>query len=175
MVEEMLAAGARAARLLMGYAPPFHWLWRDLCEALEEHRVPAFLDFASTGWGPPFGSTASVPDAAAIDGLREICLAHPGLPMILSNCVGGLGLAYPTLPLMRLAPNLHIDITAVLQYWRTAATELGPERVLFATGMPFTDPGTYVSNVQYAHEIDGEAKRMISGGNLRRLLAEVRP
>ena len=35
MVEEMLAAGVRAARLMMGHVPPMHWIWKDLCEALE--------------------------------------------------------------------------------------------------------------------------------------------
>jgi len=174
MVEEMLAAGVKVARLMMGAAPPLHWLWEDLCEALEEHRVPCMLDFAPAGYGPPAGSTQGVPDASAVHHLREICLAHPALPMILSHASGGLGLSYPTLPLMRRVPNLHIDITSVVDYWRRAAVEIAPQRVLFATGMPFYDPATFVSNVQYAHEIDTEAKKMICGDNLRRLMEAVR-
>ncbi len=174
MVEEMLAAGVRAARLMMGVAPPLHWLWRPLCEALEAHRVPCFLDFAPTTWHPAHASTQANPSDWAIDQLRTICLAHPELPMVLSNVQGGLGIAYPILPLMRRVPNLHIDITAVMDWWRKAAAELGPERVLFATGMPFCDPATFVSNVQYAHEIGDAAKQAICGGNLSRLLEAVR-
>ncbi|MBM4033015.1 MAG: hypothetical protein FJ291_14685 [Planctomycetes bacterium] len=174
MVEEMRAAGVRAARLMMGVAPPLHWFWRDLCEALEAHRVPCFLDFAPTTWSPAHASTQANPSDWAIDQLRDICLAHPDLPMVLSNVQGGLGIAYPILPLMRRVANLHIDITAVMDWWRKAAAELGPQRVLFATGMPFCDPATFVSNVQYAHGIGDAAKQAICGGNLRRLLEAVR-
>jgi len=173
LVEEMLAAGVRAARLMMGVAPPLPWVWDDLCGALEAHRVPCFLDFAPTGNQWPHGSTQGNPSDWAIDQLRQLCLAHPRLPMILSHVQGGLGVTYSILPLVRWVPNLHIDITAVMDYWRKAATELGPERVFFATGMPFCDPAILVSNVQYAHEIDDAAKRMICGENLRRLLEAV--
>jgi len=174
MVEDMLAAGVRVARLMMGVVRPLHWMWKDLCEALEEHRVPCLLDFGKAGWGWPFGSTLGNPDDLMVDELRTICLAHPDLQMVLSHASGGLGLSREVLPLMRRVPNLHLDITSIMDYWRTAATELGPERVFFATGMPFYEPGILVSNVQYAHEIDDEAKKRICGGNLRRLMEGVR-
>jgi len=174
LVEEMLGEGVKVARLMMGVAPPLGWLWDDLLAALEEHRLPCMLDFAATSPSGPAGSTQGLPDAWAVDALRDLCLAHPGLPMVLSHASGGLGLSHPTLPLLRRVPNLHVDITAVVDYWRKAATELGPHRVFFATGMPFYDPGIFVSNVQYAHEINTEAKRAICGGNLRRLIACVR-
>jgi len=167
LVEEMLEAGVRAARLPMKAAPPLPWLWEDLCSALEEHRVPCFLDFGGVStWG-----TLTDTD---VNGLREIALAHPELPLILSNIVGGLGIHYAVLPLIRRTGNVHIDTTGVLEYWREVAREAGPERVLFATAAPFTDPGIYVSNVQYARGLNEEAKRLISGGNLRRLLEGVR-
>ena len=173
MVREMLAAGVKVARLMMGVAPPLLWLWDDLCAALEAHRVPCFLDFAPTGYKDPYGATNVSPDANVVDRLRDICLAHPKLPMILSHVVGGLGISYPILPLMRRVPNLHMDITSIVDYWRRAARELGPERVFFATGAPFFDPATFVGNVQYAHEIDEDAKRKICGDNLRRLMEAV--
>jgi len=167
LVEEMLEAGVSAARLPMRAAPPLPWMWEDLCSALEEHRVPCFLDFGGVStWG-------ALTDAD-VNGLRELALAHPELPLILSNIVGGLGIHYAVLPLIRRTGNVHIDTTGVLEYWREAAQEAGPERVIFATGAPFTDPGIYVSNVQYARELDEEAKRLISGDNLRRLLEGVR-
>jgi len=173
MVEEMLAAGVRVARLMMGVAPPFLWLWDDLCSALEEHAVPCLLDFADTRVFTQ-ASTQSAPSDAAIDHLRHICLAHPHLPMILSHVSGGLGIAYSVVPLMRRVPNLHLDITSVVDYWRKIAVDMGPERVFFATGMPFYDPATLVSNVQYARGLDLGAKQAICGDNMRRLMGGVR-
>ena len=115
-----------------------------------------------------------VPDDLIVDQIRKICLAHPNLQMILSHVSGGLGLSHAVLPLMRRVPNLHLDITSVIDYWRKAAIEIGPERVFFATGMPFYDPAILVSNVQHCHEIDDDAKRRICGDNLRLLLEGVR-
>ena len=173
IVEGMLAAGVKVARLMMGFAPPLDWLWKDLCDALEHHRVPCFLDFGATDYRGN-GSTQGLPDAFAVDQLRQICLAHPRLPMILSHVSGGLGISYPTLPLMRRVPNLHMDITSIVDYWRTAAAEIGPERVFFASGMPFYDPATLVSNVQYEHSLNADEKQLICGDNLRRLMEAVR-
>jgi len=170
MVEEMLAAGVRAARLMMGHAPPLHWMWKDLCAALEAHRVVCLLDFAAVR----FPATNCMPDALMLNELLEICLAHPDLPMILSHHSGGLGVSPATIPLMHRAANVRIDLTGIVDYWRKVAVELGPERVVFATGMPFYDPATLVGNVQYDETLDAAAKRMICGGNLRRLLEGVR-
>ena len=94
--------------------------------------------------------------------------------MICSHVVGGLGIHYAIVPLIRRVKNLYIDTTGILEYWREVAREVGPDRVLFATGAPFADPGIYVSNIQYARELDETAKRMICGDNLRRLLGGVR-
>jgi len=170
LVDEMLSAGVRAARLMMGHVPPLHWLWKDLCAALETHRVPCLLDFT-----PRMSAvTHCVPDGLMLDKLREVCLAHPELPMILSHHSGGLGLSSVTMPLMHRAPNLLIDTTAVVDYWRDVAADLGPDRVVFGSGMPFYDPAIFISNVQYDEHLDEPAKRMICGGNLRRLLEGVR-
>ena len=174
LVSEMLASGVKVARLMMGVAPPLHWLWRNLCEALEEHRVPCMLDFGDPGDDMSGGGTRGIPDSHAVDALREICLAHPQLHMVLSHVSGGLVISYPTMRLIKRVPNLHIDITSVVNYWLRTATEVGPERVFFATGMPFFDPATFISNVQYCHELDEPAKKRICGGNLRELMGAVR-
>jgi predicted TIM-barrel fold metal-dependent hydrolase len=80
------------------------------------------------------------------------------------------GVAY----LIRRVPNLYQDIGGILEYWRETARDAGPERVLFASGMPFTDAGILVSNVQYARGLSAAEKRMICGDNLRRLLGGAR-
>lgn len=167
LVEEMLAAGVKAARLPMKVVPPLAWLWEDLATVLEEHRIPCFLDFGRV-------STSGNLSDTDLNGVRDLALAHPELPLVLSDVVGGLGIHCGIVPLIRRTPNILIDITGLLDYWRQVAAEVGPERVLFSTGAPFTDPGIYISNVQYATEIDENAKRMICGDNLRCLLKEVR-
>ena len=166
-VEKILDAGVRAVRWPLKVAPPLPWLWQDLCAVLEEHRVPCFLDFGAD-------TTMGSPSDSDVNGIRDIALAHPDLPMIFSNVVGGLGIHYAIVPLIRRVENLYIDITGILEYWREIAREVGPARVLFATGAPFTDPGIYISNIQYARELNEDAKRMICGDNLRRLLGGVR-
>ncbi len=169
LVDEMLSAGVRVARLMMGQVPPLHWVWKDLAEALEQRRVACLVDFA-----PLRHATTNHPgDPLMIDKFRDICLAHPRLPLILSHLSGGLGVAAPAMPLMHRAGNLMIDTTGVVDYWRNVARDLGPERVVFATGMPFYDPATFVSNVQYDETLDPHAKELICGGNLRRLMEAV--
>lgn len=167
VVEKMLDSGVRAARLPMMVAPPMPWLWEDLLVVLEQHHIPCFMDFGNV-------STAGNPGDGDIAGIREIALDHPGLPLVFSNVVGGLGIHYAIVPLVKHVPNLYIDITGILEFWREVAREAGAEKVLFATGMPFTDPGIYVSNVQYARGLDEKEKKLICGGNLRRLLGGVR-
>jgi predicted TIM-barrel fold metal-dependent hydrolase len=168
VVADMLAAGVRAARLRVRAKGALAWLWEELLGALESHRVPCFLDY-----GSPESTQGDLSDVD-VDMLRSIVLAHPDLPFILSHVMGGLGVHPGVTYLLRRVPNLHLDITGILEYWREAAKDAGPERILFATGMPFTDPGILVSNVQYARGLSTSEKRLICGGTLRRLLGGVR-
>jgi hypothetical protein len=173
IVEEMVGEGVRVARLMMGVAPPYLWLWESLCDALVAHRIVCLLDFVDTRVQTNV-STKSNPTDEAVNGLREICLAYPELPMVLSHVSGGLGIAYPILSLLHRVPNLHLDVTSIVDYWRRVAKDLGPARVFFATGMPFYDPAIFLSGVQYASDLSVKDKHLICGGNLRRLLGEVR-
>ena len=166
MVEEMLAAGVRVARLRMKRVSTLPWLWDGLCAELETHRVPCFLDFGDL-------STKGYPSETAVENIRQIALAHPELPMILSHIMGGLGLHPAVIPLMHRVDNVYLDIAGILEYWREVARDISPERVLFATGAPFTDPGILISNVQYARRLDEKQKAMIYGDNLRRLMEGV--
>jgi predicted TIM-barrel fold metal-dependent hydrolase len=168
LVAQMIVNGVRAARLRLRAKGSLAWLWEDLLTALERHHIPTFLDFGT------IETTLGELNDQDMETLREMALKHPGLPLILSHVMGGLGV-HPGVPyLVRRVPNLYLDITGILEYWRKIAGEVGPERVLFATGMPFTDPGILVSNVQYALDLDDHAKRLICGENLRRLLGGVR-
>ncbi|MBI3987499.1 MAG: amidohydrolase family protein [Lentisphaerae bacterium] len=167
VVREMLNAGVKVARLPMKAVPPMAWWWKDLLSVLEAHRVPCFLDFGGVT------STGALSNGD-VDGIRDIALAHPRLPLVLSNVFGGLGVHAAVVPLIRRVPNLYLDNAGILQFWREVAVEVGPERVLFATAAPFVDAGILISNVQYTHTLDMKAKRMICGDNLRRLIRSVR-
>lgn len=173
-VAEMRRHDVRVARLLFGASAsaPLHWWWEDLLGALEERRVPCLLDFGSTDYND--GCPLAVPTDAQVDQLRECVLAHPALPMIISTAVGGLGIANSVLPLIHRVRNLHIDVVGLVDYWRRVAFEVGPERVVFATGMPYYNPATYINAVQYQPGLSVEAKKMICGDNMRRLMKEVR-
>jgi predicted TIM-barrel fold metal-dependent hydrolase len=69
-------------------------------------------------------------------------------------------------------PNLLLD-TASSQIdngmleW--AVAELGPERILYGSDMPLLDPFTQMAKVTGA-SLDDQAKSLIRGGNLQRLL-----
>jgi predicted TIM-barrel fold metal-dependent hydrolase len=69
-------------------------------------------------------------------------------------------------------PNLLLD-TATSQIdngmLEHAVAELGPERILFGTDMPLLDPHTQLAKVTGAM-IGDEARKLILGGNLARLL-----
>jgi predicted TIM-barrel fold metal-dependent hydrolase len=75
---------------------------------------------------------------------------------------------------VRQTGNVLIDITGIMDFARKIEREVGPEKVLFSSGMPFTDPGILVANVQYDEVLDEQAKRLVCGGNLRRLLEQGR-
>jgi predicted TIM-barrel fold metal-dependent hydrolase len=167
LVDDMLASGVRAARLRLGIKGNLPWVWEDLFAVLEAHRIPCFLDF-----GPPESTLGSLTDQD-MEALNIIVQKHPHLPLILSHVMGGVGIHPAAIYLIHRSANLHLDVSGILEYWRNVAYKVGPERVLFATGMPFTDPGILVSNVQYALGLDETAKKMICGGNLRRLMQEV--
>lgn len=167
LVREMLGEGVRAARLRLRAKGALPWIWEDLLAALEARRVPCFVDFG------PTDSTLGELNDLELDSLRTIALQHPQLPLVLSHVMGGLGVHPGVMYLLQRVPNLYLDIGGILEYWRTAAATVGPERVLFASGMPFTDPGILVSNVQYALDLAPAAKQLICGDNLRRLLGGV--
>lgn len=167
IVDNMLSAGVRAARLRFHSKGALPWLWDDLLSVLEEHCVPCFFDFGE------IASTQGELSEQDVEAMRAIANSHHRLPMILSHVMGGVGIHPAVLYLMHRVSNLYIDIAGILDYWKTVSFEIGPERVLFATGMPFTDPGILVSNVQYELNLDENAKKMICGDNLRRLIGGV--
>jgi hypothetical protein len=168
VVNELLDSGVRAVRLRLNTKGLFSWVWDDLLTVLEYHRIPCFLDFGT------LTTTQGTITDHDVDNLHIIVQNHPNLPLILSHVMGGLGIHPAAIYLAYRSRNLYLDVTGILEYWRTIAYDVSPEFVLFASGMPFTDPGMLVSNVQYALDLNEKAKKMICGDNLRRLIGGVR-
>jgi len=137
----MLSAGVRVARLMLGHVPPLHWIWKDLCEALEAHRVVC-RRILHRRWPRPRRATPT-PDGGQVPRDR------PGPPESAAySCrttPAGWGFRRRRLALLHRTANVYLDITSVVDYWREAARRIGPSRVVFATGMPFYDPATFVS------------------------------
>jgi len=168
IVNDLLNAGVRAVRLRFNTKALFSWMWDDLLTVLEDHRIPCFLDFGTTT------TTLGTLTDHNVDNLQIVVHKHPNLPIILSHVMGGLGIHPAAIYLTYRSQNLYLDVSGLLEYWRTVAYEVSPERILYASGMPFTDPGILVSNVQYALGLDANDKKMICGDNLRKLLGGVR-
>jgi predicted TIM-barrel fold metal-dependent hydrolase len=167
LVSDMLTAGVHVARLRLRAKGVLPWRWEDLIMVLETHRIPCFFDF-----GPPETTRGDLTDLE-MDALHTIALKHPYLPMVISHVMGNVGIHPAVVYLIQSVPNIYLDVTGALDYWRNVAFQVGPERVLFATGMPFNDPGILVSNVQYTPGLSEAAKRLIYGDNLRRLIGGV--
>lgn len=144
---------------------PQEYLIGPYLAALEAHRVPLFYQSDIT-MGDPW-------HADKLQALHDLCRRHPRLPVIFTaprvRYNRALFLA------MQGCPNLHCD---TVPFWNFANVEhfaraLGPERILFGSGLPYRDPGGILAMVALAR-LDDDSKQKIAGGNLDRLLQEVR-
>ncbi len=170
LVDEMRAAGVKAAWLCPGtYGHGLEdWELDDVLAALAEARVPVFLDGEPgfPGWG-----YAYTVDSLDIDAAVRLARRHPALPVVLT----AFRFRHTQRSVVRAvqqAENLHVELSG---WWFYKNVELlvdvaGAERLLFGTRLPVHDPAATKATVQYA-DISDEAKGLIAGGNLRRLLS----
>jgi hypothetical protein len=161
-VDDMLDRGARAARLF----PASHnyslaeWSAKKLLDLLESRRIPLLLWRRECGW----------------DALREVCAAHPGLPVILEQCGEE---AYWNLrcliPLMESCPNLHLETDKAHLYLGLdeLVRRFGSGRFIYGSYYPVDDPYASLMLVT-GGDFSREDKERIAGGNLERLLEGVR-
>jgi predicted TIM-barrel fold metal-dependent hydrolase len=165
VVAEMLVAGVRAARLFPGDHRFSLRLWnlRDLLENLAAFRIPLWVDFGHQSWSE---------DKVDWDGLHEVCAAFAALPVILVRA--SIGDNRRLLALMERLPNLYVETSyyTVHRGIEFICDCLGPERVLFGTGMPLRAPGPAITALTYSL-LDDAACALVAGGNLRRLLGRV--
>jgi len=168
VVADMLRRGVRAARLMPrahGYAVRERNLG-SLLGCLSEHRVPVLLDFGLSAWG----------DRIHIDwdGVHEICAAFPALPVVLIRL--GLMVDRDLYPLLARHENLYVETSYYFGHrgLQALAARFGAQRLIFGTGMPVYAPGPPIAALAYSGLSVAE-QQMVAGGNLERLLLEVRP
>ncbi len=140
------------------------WSMGRLFDRLEEARVPVFLDFTNLSFNG---------DDFSADSIYSICHHHPNLPVIILQ--PGYRTCRTLFPLLDRFNNLYVEISRFLVHRGVEyiCKNFGPERLIFGTKLPHQSPGLAVTMVVYAN-ISQEEKRMIAGGNLERLLKEVR-
>ncbi|MCG3146617.1 MAG: hypothetical protein PCFJNLEI_00050 [Verrucomicrobiae bacterium] len=157
----MRAAGAKAAWLRPTWQSHgmASWMIDDLLALCVAHRLPLFVQIMDGG--------------VSYDDVHRMCSAFPELKLVLT------GIGYRAdahlFPLLRRHRELRICTN---YYCTTLAPErfvqhFGPERMLFASGLPFNAPGGAIAMVSYS-QLDDEAKQKIFAGNIQQLMNEVR-
>ena len=156
LLREMNRHGIKAVRAFPA-AQSFRlsdWCAGPLLDMLEAKRIPLFLDMDQTNW----------------EDVAGILKAHPSLNLVL------LRTSYRCdrmlYPLFEEYEGLAIE-TATYQVTHgieEVCRRFGAERLLFGTGLPFTEAGPSIAQITYADIADHD-KQAIAGGNLRRLLS----
>lgn len=163
LLAEMRAAGARAARAFPGK----HCFCMDsvscgeLFEAFIAASIPVFLPLPelSDRW----------------NGVYRIMKDFPRLRLVLTQ-TGCWGEDRYFRPLMKAFPGFHIttDRFETAGQLKSLVDSVGPQQLLFASGLPFNYPGGYILMLARA-EIGDSAKEAIACSNIERLLGEAQP
>ncbi len=142
------------------------WCVDALLEPLAEAGVPVIINPNEAGPHGPAGM-----DDTPWDAVVDLCRRWPSLPVIVSEyrIRRSQRMAYRAL---EACPNLHLELSG---WWLHRGIEylsrtFGPERLLFGSNWPQFGQGMTQATLTCA-EIDDEAKALIAGDNLRRLIA----
>lgn len=124
-----------------------------LLERLAQRRIPLLIDVEQSSW----------PE------IESLAAAYPELPVVV--CRTGYRSLRMIAGILERRPNVHLDLAYLSTHLGVEwlAARFGARRLLFGTGMPFTDAGGAVTRLQYA-ELDDAAVAAIGGGTLKRLL-----
>lgn len=152
----------RAARIFPrthGY-PATEWALGELCRWMISRRLPLFVWHTEIDWSA----------------LRALCLAFPGLPVVLESQPRKI--IYHTRPLamvMRDCPSLRLEISNCTgpRFVELAAREFGAARLLYGSFLPAGDPLVPLGMVVDA-DVPEDDKRLIASRNLAELVGGVR-
>ena len=170
-VDEMLAAGVRAVRV---WPPLYHgyladpWALGPLWNALAARRVPVLVGASDLGRYPDqpgHGFSAR--------NLYDVCRTFPTLPVVVVRL--NFSALRVAVPLLRECPNLCVELSYFTSHRGVEflCSQVGAERLLFGSGLPWASPGPGIAAIQYA-AVSGEERALIAGENLRRILASSR-
>jgi uncharacterized protein len=114
----------------------------------------------------------NLPGESTTDDLAALAARHPSTPLICGHTGGDWELGIRAI---RAHTNVSIDLggsdpTAGMV--EMAVRELGPERIIFGSDAPGRSFASQLAKVQSA-DISNEAKSLILGGNLKRLLLPI--
>jgi hypothetical protein len=140
--------------------PLTDWCVGSLCEWLVEKRMPLFIWHTETDW----------------PSLHTLAKAFPALTIVVESQVQKI--LYHTralFPVMKACPNVLVELSnfAGQGFVDYAVRQFGAERLIFGSFLPVSDPLAPIGMVLDA-DISEEEKALIAGGNLRRLVSEVR-
>jgi len=158
LVKEMIAKHVFAARIF----PKTHnwtlseWSTGHLLTALEERRIPLFIDIEETDWSQVY----------------SLCSNHPALPVVLTRAP--FRFSRQIYALLAETSNLYIDISFFQLHCgiEDICEKFGANRLLFGTAVPHFTPAPSVMAVKYSG-ISEENKEKIAGANLHHLLKSV--
>jgi hypothetical protein len=152
-------ARVRAVRLFprMHNFPLTGWCVGSLCAWLVERRLPLFIWHTETDW----------------PSVHDLARAFPELAVVLETQVQKI--LYHTRPLfalMRQCPSVHVELSnfAGQGFVEYVVRQFGPERLLYGSFLPVSDPWVPMGMVLDA-QIPEADKALIAGENLRRLVA----
>ena len=156
LLTQMKAKGVRALRAFPA-AQNFRlsdWCAGDLLGMIEAYGIPFFLDMDQTNW----------------EDVAGILKSHPRLNLILLRT--SYRIDRYVYPLFEKYEGLRIEAATyqIASGIEEICRRFGAGRLLFGSGLPFTEAGPSIAQITYA-EISDEEKRAIAGGNLRGLLS----
>jgi hypothetical protein len=137
------------------------WVVGELCEWCIEHQVPLFVWHVEAEWGSLQALAAAFPRLAIVieSQWQKILYHNRDLFSLLASC-----------------PNVFLESSNFIGQDNVTAfvRRFGPERLLWGSFLPVNDPYASMGMLLDA-DISEADKRLVAGGNLRRLIAEVKP
>jgi predicted TIM-barrel fold metal-dependent hydrolase len=101
-----------------------------------------------------------------------LAMDFPDLPVVMAH-MGFMDVACndAAIKMAKRAPNLYLETCGVSSQASVAKAvrEIGADRVLYGSDMPFHDPAFDIARIQYA-DISEEEKKMVLGGSAKKLL-----
>lgn len=132
--------------------------YRPVWEFTNDHRLP-LLSHTSTGGRNP------------VKTFEKLAGMYPNVSILLGHSGFGSEGADQTIQVVKNCPNVYAEITGSTVIYGTLermVREVGADRVLFGTDIPFLDPRAQVGRVAFA-KITDEEKRKVFGLNAARI------